>query len=537
MKKKYDEVDEEYEGFQEDHTSIKVMLLSQLVIFLIIFLVIGGLYLWKSTDYSNVFLPGTTINQLSCDNLTAEQVESRLAEQIEQYDLTLIFKNNEKAVIAGSDIEYEYVSSGEVEKILKEQNTLMWVVGFFQEKEYNVGSDITFNLTKLQNEIEKIGSEMEIVEEMPQGAYIQYKDGVFEIMDEVEGSALNDTIFKNEVILAVRESKLVLDVEEAGAYIKPEYTTDSELLHQQIEQLNNLASAKITYSLPTKEVILDGSIIMTWLDQDEEGNYYKDKDNFKKKVKEYVKELAEEVDSVGKDKEFLTTSGHSVNISVGTYGWKIDQQKEVEALYKNIENRDVVTREPEYSSREKHLLNNGLGFTYVEVNLTEQHLYYYEDGEIILDTNIVSGKMTEDWYTPQGIYFLQSKEKNHMIEGAMYVEGKYVTSQKAQYWMELGKNFGMHAAPWCAAFGGTYYEYNGSYGTIYLPTDKAEALYKKLKDDTPIVCVYNESYKLRPSEPMPTPEPTPEPTPIPTVDPSQTQSIMSTIRSFFSNIF
>ena len=42
MKKQYDEVDEEYEGFQEDHTSVKVMLLAQLVIWSVIFLVVGG---------------------------------------------------------------------------------------------------------------------------------------------------------------------------------------------------------------------------------------------------------------------------------------------------------------------------------------------------------------------------------------------------------------------------------------------------------------------------------------------------------------
>ena len=509
MKKKYDEVDEEYDGFQEDQTSIKVMLLCQLVIWTIVFLVAGGFYLGKSKDYKEVFLPGTVINQISCANLTVEQVEERLAQQLEQYELTLVFKGGEEDKIEGTDIDYEYVSNGEVEELLKNQNTLKWLVGYFKETKYTVGSDSAFNLTKLQEKIKELGSQRESFEELPQGAYIQFKDGKFKIMDETEGNALNDTIFQEVIISAVRESKTKLDLEEAGAYVLPESTNNSELLQKQIEQLNELASAEITYTLPSKEVVLDGLTIMTWLDQDEEGNYYKDKDNFNKKIKEYVKELAAEVDTVGKDKTFITTSGYSVDIEGSKYGWKVNQKKEIEALTKNIENGDMITREPEYSSREKQAENNGFGFTYVEVNLTEQHLYYYVDGQVVLDTNIVSGKMTKDWYTPQGIYFLESKKKTNKIKGAMYVDGEYVTSQSVSYWMGLSGNLGMHAAPWCTAFGGNYYEYDGSYGTIYLPEDKAAELYKQLDDETPIVCVYNDKYKLRPSEAMPTPTPAP----------------------------
>ena len=51
-----------------------------------------------------------------------------------------------------------------------------------------------------------------------------------------------------------------------------------------------------------------------------------------------------------------------------------------------------ISREPIYSSREKYKKNHGLGDTYIEVNLTEQHLYYYQDGRIVVDSPIVLGK-------------------------------------------------------------------------------------------------------------------------------------------------
>lgn len=522
MRKRYDEVDEEYEGFQEDTTSMKVMLLSQIVIIAVIFLIAAGLYIWKSADYKEVFLPGTVINQISCGNMTVKQVEEHLAEQVERYDLTIVFKKEEKAVISGEDIHYEYVSSGEVQKLLNRQNPFRWIVGYFREQEYSVGADITFDLSLLKQEISKIIYEKSLLEELPQGAYIQYVDGKFEIMDAVEGNALNETVFQNEVIAAVRKSQTTLKLEAVGAYMEPELTNNSELLQQQIAQLNELASASITYLLPTEEVVLDGSTILSWLSRDENGNYYKDEKIFKKQAEEYVKELAARVDNVGKDRTFLTTSGLTADVPSGSYGWKIDQKKEVSLLLENIRTQAQISREPEYSSREKYMLNNGFGFTYVEVNLSEQHLYYYKDGKVVFDSKLVSGKMTKDWYTPDGIYFLQTKERSHTVNGAMYVNGVFTNAQTVQYWMGLNDTIGIHDASWCQAFGGDYYQTAGSYGTIYLPPAQAEKLYSMLERDTLIVCVYNEAYQLRDSEPMPTPTPEPTPTTEPTVEPIPT---------------
>ena len=53
----------------------------------------------------------------------------------------------------------------------------------------------------------------------------------------------------------------------------------------------------------------------------------------------------------------------------------------VDDFKKNIKNQQQVTRKPEYSQKELYTDNHGLGDTYIEVNLTEQHLYYYKKGK------------------------------------------------------------------------------------------------------------------------------------------------------------
>lgn len=66
-----------------------------------------------------------------------------------------------------------------------------------------------------------------------------------------------------------------------------------------MQQLNQYVGASITYNLPQGDKVLDGQVMLEWLDKDEEGNYTKDEDAFAAKIKAFVAELAEETDTLG----------------------------------------------------------------------------------------------------------------------------------------------------------------------------------------------------------------------------------------------
>ncbi len=42
--------------------------------------------------------------------------------------------------------------------------------------------------------------------------------------------------------------------------------------------------------------------------------------------------LAEKYDNIGAERNFTSLSGRQINVSGGTYGWKIDQEKETAQL-------------------------------------------------------------------------------------------------------------------------------------------------------------------------------------------------------------
>lgn len=63
----------------------------------------------------------------------------------------------------------------------------------------------------------------------------------------------------------------------------------------------------------------------------------------------------------------------------GYYGWVIDAETEAEELYDLLSKKKSFTKEPACKRRGYALCaQNDIGSTYVEVDLTNQHVYYYQ---------------------------------------------------------------------------------------------------------------------------------------------------------------
>lgn len=456
----------------------------------------AGFYTWNVATYWDRFLPRTMINGIDCSGKTAEEAEQIYKKQVEDYKISIVFREDVTETVAGSSFSYTYQDQGEMEHLLEQQNPFLWMNAWFGTEKYEVETGIVYDKNELKEVVLKLPSLQEENQVEPENAKIVYKEDGFQIKKEKEGTKVIEETLLQVVQEAIDFGKETLDADTEGVYEKPEITKENELLKRQEEQLNQLANVCVTYQLPEEEKLLKGSTVRKWLAVDEEGNYYLDEEKLEKKIKKYVKKLAEEVDTAGKDRTFHTTSGLDVTVSGGNYGWKVDQKAERKALKKNIMNLDKISRKPNYSQEELGTENNGLGDTYIEVNLTEQHLYYYQNGNIVVDTPLVSGRMTRDRFTPPGIYFLTYKQKDRILRGQPDATGKPSYESHVNYWMPFNGGIGLHDAAWRSTFGGTIYVYSGSHGCINLPGNKAAQIYEWIDKETPIVCVYNDGYQL-----------------------------------------
>ena len=462
---------------------------------------LGGTYFYKAQEYKKVFFPNTTINSIDCSKKTAEEVEEIIRSNIEDYELTVKFRDGESLVIDGNEIEYKYNKSDEISDLLRKQNILNWYQESRNPKEYTVNSSTSFDEDKLIQIVSECNELQPIHQSAPKDAYMDYKDGKYVIEKEDPGNKIDEQVLTSAVVDAVSSGITEIDAEETGAYAQPAVTSEDEKMVKQVQQLNQYVGASITYVLPQGNKVLDGTTMIEWLDKDEDGNYTRDDEVFDKKLKEFVTELAEETDTLGGTMDFKSTYGTVVSVKTVDVGWKIDQTKELETLKANIENGECLEREPEYKSRMTSAENGGFGNTEIEVDLTSQHVYFYKEGKVVWSSDCVSGKMTKDRYTPSGVYLLDYKTQDRDLKGEKLPNGEYSYVSHVDYWMPFYGGYGFHDASWRSRFGGSIYNYSGSHGCINLPKSKASALYDLIDKEVPIVIFYRHDYTLRPAEP------------------------------------
>ena len=273
--------------------------------------------------------------------------------------------------------------------------------------------------------------------------------------------------------------------------MQAQVTSDSADLQATRDAYNNYTKASITYTFGDQQVTLDGGTLKDWLEVDEKGQLIGDDAAFKQHIVDFVAQLAKDHNTVGTTRAFNTTSGRTVYVYSSVYGWEIDQAQEVEQLTLEISSGTQTTREPIYSKRGASFGYNDLGNTYIEVDLSGQHMYYYQNGSIIFESDIVSGDMQyEDRKTPEGIYTLYWKKSPSVLRGKQKEDGTYEYETKVTYWMPFNGGIGFHDASWQPYFGGDRYLYAGSHGCINLPVDSAATLYSIIQYDVPIICFY-----------------------------------------------
>lgn len=452
----------------------------------------GCAYAGVSYYYSDKFFEGTVINGINCSGLTACQVEQLIAKKVEDYSVQILARNQEPQTIYGEQINYQYMSDGQILKFMKQQKPYEWYKGYLEPRSYTVEENVYYDKQLLKEQIKQLACAQEENQIPPEDAYVAFVDTQFEIIPETPGTELNLKEAYQILDDAISISTGIVDFGSTpDAYVKADVTSEDPDLMATRDACNNFTKASITYSMGDHTVVLDGSTIKDWLSFDEKGQLVQDDASFKQHITEYVANLASQYDTVHTSREFYTTSGRVVWVYGSAYGWKIDQVAEVEQLIQEIQSGTQTTREPVYSMRANARGLNDFGNTYIEVDLSYQHMYYYQNGSIIFDSPIVSGNMSyADRQTPSGVYKLYYKTTNAVLRGQQKEDGTYEYETPVSYWMPFNGGIGFHDANWQPYFGGDRYLYGGSHGCINMPPSNAAVLYSIIQYDIPIICFY-----------------------------------------------
>ena len=324
-----------------------------------------------------------------------------------------------------------------------------------------VGYDCHFEIIKVIDSEKVISwlNDYNTKQTTPVSAYIEKTDK-FEIVPEELGTVIDINAVLKEITPYKYNHIILNDFLKA-----PEVTTAD--LEEMCAEANAYANWSCTY---TNGKIIQSDIDKVWIDE-EYGVIYDDS---------FIEaQLTNCIESYNGKPDFITfrtTDGREIHVPNATLEAKVDTVSELSTLKKAMKENYVLTdRIPCF------IMDNAeMGNTYVEVSIPQQHLWYYKDGEVVLESAVVTGQVgVHD--TPPGCYYI-----TQMVNGTYLTGDEY--NNWVNRWMRLTVDgIGIHDANWRTSFGGDIYQTDGSHGCVNMPNLKAAELYKLVDIGTVVV--------------------------------------------------
>lgn len=445
------------------------------------------IYVAISVYFMSHFFVNTKINGKNFSGKTASDVEKYLQTNIKDYKLTILENEGRQDVISGSEIGLEYRAGTETEKLLKDQNGFAWPKAFFTENSRKVSVNVSYNEESLNQRISQLSC-LQTEQTPAENAKPEFDGNQYVIKPEVYGNAVDKERLTEQVKVHITEFQPQLDMVETKCYAKPKYVEDSKEVQEACDAMNKYVNASITYTM-NEPVVVDKALISQWLQVDGEMKVSLNTEA----MKQWFTAFGDKYDTQGTTRTFTTPAGKSATVTGGTYGWSIDEDTELVNLQNSILNGEVVTREPAYYAGGTAAAHSGQdwGNTYAEVDMSAQHMWYIQNGQVVLETDVVTGEPIPSKITPEGVYSLMWKQPNSVLVGDINPDtGEPAYRTKVKYWMQVtSSGVGFHDAIWQTAFGGTLYQIpgTGSHGCINMPLDQAGALFNMIEPGTPVI--------------------------------------------------
>ena len=450
------------------------------------------------------FLKGTVVDGEDVSGLSAEAAERLICDKYADSEILITENGNEdiKGNLAyfGYEIDRDKLRQDLQMAFTSEKSDRMAVLrSIFDRFEYEIEAAPQENTAVFEKVV--TADHLEVARYPSQDAALYYdpEADAVAISEEIRGNEISDKDLQNFVRDCIKRT---LEEEESlhAAFEfpwdlceKPGVYRDDEELVTKRDAINAYAGAGITYTFGKETQEYDLLDIYDKFLEITDGKAQISDD----KIETFVQELASRYDTRYLERTFDSTLAGEITIkaSRNDYGYTVLQEDEAAQIREDIESRKHVTREPVYLETNSwgnpyYLAREGtddLNGTYIEVDLTAQHVWYYKDGEVYTECDCVSGDVTDDHGTQTGCFPLAYKESPSVLTGGT---GDSAYEEKVNYWMPFFEGQGLHDATWRYYFGGNIYRGNGSHGCVNLPLWAAQEIYEAVDTGTAIIIFY-----------------------------------------------
>ncbi len=439
--------------------------------------VLAVIYVGLGVFFQSHFYFRSTVNGVNASAASLDTVKSRIRKQADDYQLTLVEANGKTEIVTSKDAGLTVdLESGAIDRLLDNQNGFLWGGHLFVPKAYVSESLVSVDDSSVAATVAALNCCNDKNATKTQNATYQMKNDVFSVKEEVYGTEVDKKALTKQVAEAMVSLQDSLDLEENKCYVQPTVLSDNEELNDLIDRLNEIVKVKFTYTIGSRNITLSADEIASWLQIDDQLEIAFDEEA----MAEYISGLAKEVNTADTRRSLVTQSGATVTLEPGNYGWRVNKEGELAQLEEDLLSGKDVSRDLVYTTTAHSHDGNDYGNSYVEVDLSAQHVWLVIDGSVVAESDCVSGDVSRNRLTSVGAFRITYCEKDAILKGENYRTHVY-------YWMPFCGDIGLHDAVWRHGFGGDIYLTDGSHGCVNLPLSMAKAIFSNVETGFPVL--------------------------------------------------
>jgi len=352
----------------------------------------------------------------------------------------------------------------------------LWHLKINTEKNWTFDSSFhVLNLGGMKKQLNDLFGKIPF--EAPKNCNFQFQKNKFVPIEAVAGNQLDTNKLTTIILNKLKHQEVEFSINYDNCYKKPSYYLKDAAAEEGLKKLKKCLRSEITYKLPNTQIKITKNDFAEWLTLDSNMRV----DLINSKGARFIQKIARQHDIIEKNIIFTTNSGEQKTINSSELGTRIDIYRELYKLQKDIASGEKVEREPIYGMKGIPFGAFDSNKNYVEVSISDQKLWYYKNGQLITESNVVTGCPRRGHATNTGAFYVKYKERNAILDGLGY--RSYV-----RWWMPFNNGIGLHDARWRRKFGGEIYKADGSHGCVNLPSVTAQLLYEHIQPGSIVIC-------------------------------------------------
>lgn len=467
--------------------------LRAVVIVLLILFVAAAFWFSRGLEESKGrFFANTTVNGVDYSGLDAEEAEAKFESTYAGKTMTVKEMGGAEETISFDAIDYHFTTGDTFTQLIDGQDYWRWFLAPYEMHELTTDEGFAYDEEKLRAEVHALSAVSGDQVIAPSDAHIENTGNGYEIIEAVDGDTLDEEKTYEAIKAAVDSGASEVDLEAEGCYLKAAVHSDDEALQARMAWIDTYQEMVITVALEgnTYEELAKDTFINWFTFGDDNETVTIDEDA----VKAYTQSLADTYNTFMTERQFVTTKGDTLTVGGGNYdnyGYLMNVDASAGQILSALQSRVTQTIALTWDKYALARDENGSDFgdTYVEISLDEQHMWFYKDGKLVTDTDVVTGTATKERATPTGVMQILDKKQDHKMKGSYgTANAKYVM------WLTNG-GICIHDSSWRDEYGGDIYLTDGSHGCVNTPLDEVKIIYENISIGTPVI-VYDRDNRV-----------------------------------------